>query len=99
MRILPNPSFVCSSREMGELREQKLGLDLQVEELQTRGHSLSSSLKQRDQEVQVSRTAVSCRPRCGLGSLWGQNILDKPRLPLVAASGTAHKSLLAQTTF
>lgn len=37
-----------------ELREQKVVLDLQVEELQTRVHSLSSSLKQRDQEVEVS---------------------------------------------
>lgn len=37
-----------------ELREQKVLLDLQVEELQTRVHSLSSSLKQRDQEVEVS---------------------------------------------
>lgn len=43
-----------SFREIEELREQKLILDLQVEELQTRVHSLSSSLKQRDQEVEVS---------------------------------------------
>lgn len=43
-----------SFREIEELREQKLVLDLQVEELQTRVHSLSSSLKQKDQEVEVS---------------------------------------------
>lgn len=46
--------LVFSFREIEELREQKLVLDLQVEQLQTRVHSLSSSLKQKDQEVEVS---------------------------------------------
>lgn len=71
--------FVFSFREIEELREQKLVLDLQVEELQTRVHSLSSSLKQKDQEVEVSllqgRIPSSRSPCCGLESLKGA-VLD-----------------------
>lgn len=43
-----------SIRAIEELREQKHLLELQVEALQTRVHGVSSSLKQRDQEVEVS---------------------------------------------
>lgn len=54
--------FSFSCREIEELREQKVVLHLQVEELQTRVHSLTS-LKQADQEVEVSLLLMSSGSR------------------------------------